>query len=92
MEYVKFLRELPSFYEDWAQETVRPRSPRYEQVLQQVRGMTSANVLQLLNLAVAYLEESEVYCEIGSYQGATLIGNTGRLGFRCRPSGVPAPA
>jgi hypothetical protein len=43
-------------------------------VLGRVRGMTSPNVLQLLNAAVGLLEEGEVYLEVGCFQGATLIG------------------
>jgi protein O-GlcNAc transferase len=36
--------------------------------------MTTPSVLQLLNEAVACLEEDEVYFEVGCYQGSTLIG------------------
>jgi protein O-GlcNAc transferase len=36
--------------------------------------MTTPSVLQLLNHAVACLENGEVYLEVGSYQGSTLIG------------------
>ena len=74
MDYEGFLQELPGLYHDWGTATVRPRSDRFQAVLQRVRGMTTANVLQLLNAAVAHLEPDESYCEIGCFQGATLIG------------------
>ncbi|MEG3857896.1 tetratricopeptide repeat protein [Microcoleus sp. herbarium12] len=36
--------------------------------------MTTANIMQLLNFAVECMEPGEVYCEIGTLRGATLIG------------------
>jgi protein O-GlcNAc transferase len=74
MNYHRFAKELPSLYMDWASDGVSPRSERFQQVLRRVQGMTSVNVLQLLNFAVACLEEGEGYGEIGCFQGATLIG------------------
>lgn len=75
MDYQRFIEQLPSLYENWGQESVRPKSNRFQQVLDQVQGMTTANVMQLLNFAVECMEPDELYCEIGSYQGATLIGS-----------------
>jgi hypothetical protein len=74
MDYNQFLANLPALSNGWGRESVRPKAARFQQVLHHVPGMTSANVLQLLNAAVACLEADEVYCEIGSFQGATLIG------------------
>lgn len=74
MHYQRFLEQLPQFFHDWGFPSIRSRSPIFAHVLQRVRGMTSANVLQLLNWAVACLEPGEAYCEIGCFQGATLIG------------------
>lgn len=74
MQWESFLGQLPSLYQEWGSSTVRPCSDRFQQVLRAVRGMTTVNVLQLLNHAVAHLETGEVYCEVGSFQGATLIG------------------
>jgi hypothetical protein len=46
-----------------------------------VGGMTSPKIQRLLNLACSMLPLSEVYCEVGSYRGKTLIsaaqGNPG---------------
>jgi hypothetical protein len=74
MDYQRFLEHLPYLYEGWGTAAVRPRSPRFGHVLERVAGMTTANVLQLLNGAVGCLEEGEVYGEVGCFQGATLIG------------------
>ncbi|MBI3409193.1 MAG: class I SAM-dependent methyltransferase [Planctomycetes bacterium] len=74
MDYAKFVQDLPTLYEDWGKPSVRPKSPRLAGILSQVRGMTSVNVLELLNCAVRFLEEGEQYGEIGCFRGATLIG------------------
>ncbi len=74
MDYQKFIHHLPNLYNNWGEESVSPKSDRFQPVLRQVRGMTTMNVLQLLNWAVECMEAGEVYCEIGCFQGATLIG------------------
>ncbi|MUL35554.1 tetratricopeptide repeat protein [Gloeocapsopsis dulcis] len=74
MDYQKFINTLPDLYYDWEQQSVRPKSNHFQQVLEQIKGMTTANVMQLLNFAVECMEPGEVYCEIGCFQGSTLIG------------------
>lgn len=74
MDYSRFLQHLPDCYENWQQDTIRPKAAKFQQVRDRVQGMTTANVMQLLNFAVACLEPGEVYCEVGTYQGTTLIG------------------
>ncbi len=74
MDYQRFLEQLPSLYEDWGKESIHPKSSRFQSALSQVQGMTTANIMQLLNFAVACMEEGEIYCEVGTYHGATLIG------------------
>ncbi len=74
MDYQKFIQQLPNLYENWGQNSVNPKSEQFRQVLAQVQGMTTVNILQLLNFAVACMEANEVYCEVGTSQGATLIG------------------
>ena len=85
MNYHHFLERLPNLYEHWGTPEVRPKSDRFQAVLARVRGMTSANVLQLLNLAVELMEQDEVYVEVGCLQGATLIGallgNSARIAY-----------
>ncbi|MGA1282606.1 MAG: class I SAM-dependent methyltransferase [Prochlorothrix sp.] len=74
MNPAPFLQTLPQQYHNWDTEEVQPRNPDFGQILAQVPGMTTANVQQLLNAAVAGLGEEEIYCEIGTYLGSTLIG------------------
>ncbi|MBW4497448.1 MAG: tetratricopeptide repeat protein [Oscillatoria princeps RMCB-10] len=73
MDFQRFIEQLPSLYENWGKDSVRPKSARFGQVLEQVQGMTTANVMQLLNFAVECMDAGEIYCEIGTYQGSTLI-------------------
>jgi hypothetical protein len=74
MDYARFAKELPGLYSGWGTQGVVPRLPRFHKLLGSVRGMTTANVLQLLNFALACLEQGEAYVEVGCFQGATLIG------------------
>ena len=73
MDYQKFLSSLPNLYDNWGQDSVRPKSNQFQQILEQVGGMTTANVMQLLNFAVDCMEPDEIYCEVGCFQGANLI-------------------
>jgi protein O-GlcNAc transferase len=74
MDCQRFIEQLPSLYENWGEEGVCPKSGRFQEVLELGQGMTTANIMQLLNFAVSCMEPDEVYCEIGSFQGASLIG------------------
>lgn len=74
MDYQKFIQQLPHLYTHWGQASIQPQDDRFTAVCQQVAGMTTPNVLQLLNFAVACMEPGEMYCEVGCFQGATLIG------------------
>jgi|GEM_PF-238055 len=85
MDYQKFLAGLPELYSDWGKESVQTRSTHFQQALTQIKGMTTANVMQLLNWAVACMEDHEIYCEVGTYRGSTLIGamlnQSGRIAY-----------
>jgi predicted O-linked N-acetylglucosamine transferase (SPINDLY family) len=74
MNYQHFIEQIPYFYDHWGKDLVCPKSTRFEPITKQFKGMASANVMQLLNFGVECLEPNEVYCEIGCYQGASLIG------------------
>ena len=74
MDVQRFVRELTALYHDWGRPTVRPKDDRLDGVLHRVRGMSTVNVLRLLNSAVGCLDEGECYLEVGSFHGATLIG------------------
>ncbi len=75
MDYQRFTEQLPELYDNWGQESVSPKSNQFQQVFEQARGMTTANVMQLLNFAVDCMEPDEIYCEVGCFQGANLIGS-----------------
>lgn len=64
-----------------------PQNRDLADVLKNVRGMATENKLKLLNCAVASLEDGEVYVEVGSYRGASIVGaasgNAGRPIFAC---------
>jgi predicted O-linked N-acetylglucosamine transferase (SPINDLY family) len=74
MDYKRFVAELPSLYHHWGEASIFPKSEQFQAALNQVTGMTTANVTQLLNFAVECMEPGEVYCEVGCFQGSTLIG------------------
>lgn len=74
MDYQRFKQQLPTLYHHWGDEAVQPKDSQFQAVLQRIQGMTTANVLQLLNVAVACMEPGEVYCEVGCFQGSTLTG------------------
>jgi hypothetical protein len=74
MDYAQFLKNLPKLYEGWNTDEVRPKATKFDEILGRVSGLTRPSVLQLLNSAVGALEPGEIYCEVGSYRGATLIG------------------
>ncbi len=74
MDYQRFIQQLPTLYDNWGDEVVHPKAPAFQAILQRIQGMTTANVLQLLNFAVACMEPGEVYCEVGCFQGSTLTG------------------
>ena len=74
MDYRSFLEELPNLYERWGYEDARPKNHRFAEILSDVTGLTTPGVMQLLNAAVSCLSPGEIYCEIGSYRGSTLVG------------------
>jgi hypothetical protein len=59
-----------------------PRDPRFREVADRVPGLTRPNNLALLNLAASHLAADELYVEIGSFRGTSLIaamlGNEGK--------------
>ena len=74
METKEFLCDLPLEFNNWGTEDVTPKDSRFADLLKKINGMTTQNVLALLNLSVRYLEEDEVYLEVGTYQGAMICG------------------
>ena len=74
MDYQKFIQGLPELYHQWETDKIAPKDPKFQATLDAIEGMTTANIMQLLNWAVGCLEYHEIYCEIGCYQGSTLVG------------------
>nr|WP_199330422.1 tetratricopeptide repeat protein [Microcoleus sp. FACHB-68] len=60
-------------YENWGEESVKPKSQRFKHLLERVPDVTEENLMPLLNFAVSCLDAGEIYCEIGTQRGATLI-------------------
>lgn len=73
MDYQHFYQQLPELFNNWKTRSCTPKSDSFKSIITQVDSMISANVMQLLNLAVSCLDEDEVYCDIGTFQGASLI-------------------
>lgn len=73
MDYQKFQQELPELFNNWGEVSCHPKANIFKSISTTVNSMISPNVMQLLNLAVFCLDENEIYCEIGTFQGASLI-------------------
>jgi len=74
MKTKEFLANLPLEFNNWGTKDVTPKDSQFADLLKRVNGMTTQNILALLNLAVRYLEKDEVYLEVGTYQGAMICG------------------
>ena len=74
MDYQKFLQELPNFYDHWGEDFVLPKSAQFQELATIALEMPKSNLLQLLNFAVSCMAREEIYCEIETGQGLTLIG------------------
>lgn len=75
MDYQRFQLQLPEVFNNWGEAACHPKSDIFQSILTQVNGMISPNVMQLLNFAVSCLDEDEIYCEIGTFPGASLISS-----------------
>jgi protein O-GlcNAc transferase len=75
-----FATRLPELFDDFPR-SERPRGRRFDDLIAGVPNLATENVLALLNLAASLLAPGESYVEVGTYQGASLIGamrgNTG---------------
>lgn len=75
MQIRPFLESLPSLYEHWGTTAMQPKKAEpFREILGKVEQPTTANFLQLLTSAAAYLDSGEVICEVGCWHGANLIG------------------
>jgi protein O-GlcNAc transferase len=69
----RFEQALPELFEHFPV-SAHPRDRRFREVIANVPGLTAENNLALLNLAAGLLEPNEVYVEIGSLAGASIVG------------------
>ncbi len=82
MDVAGFVADLPrAFGGDTHAE--HPSDRRFARVVEQVPGMTTEHTLTLLNLAVGRMATDEIYLEVGSYRGRSLVGAMlGQVGAR----------
>jgi predicted O-linked N-acetylglucosamine transferase (SPINDLY family) len=73
MDVQKFILQLANLYNNGEPETVQQKSDQFQQLLEQTNPEISVNLMQLLNVAVECLEPDEMYCEIGTSGGVSLI-------------------
>ncbi|TAF55060.1 MAG: glycosyltransferase [Oscillatoriales cyanobacterium] len=74
MEYQRFLEQISELYNNWGQPQAEPKSHQFQQIINSLQTTTTANAMQLLNWAVECMSPDEIYCEIGCFQGGSLIG------------------
>ena len=73
MKYKDFQIQLPKQFNNWETPFCKPKIDIFQAISAKINSMISPNLMQLLNLAVSCLQEDEVYCDIGTFQGASLI-------------------
>jgi predicted O-methyltransferase YrrM len=73
MNYQNFQLQLSELFNNWGEASCHPKSDFFQFMSTKVNSMISPNVMQLLNFAVSCLDENEIYCEIGTFTGASLI-------------------
>jgi predicted O-methyltransferase YrrM len=74
MNFQNYIKQLPELYKNWGSDDIKPKSLLFQLAIEKVQCMTTPNVMQLLNFGVSLLETEEIYCEVGCFQGATLVG------------------
>ncbi|MEB3281498.1 MAG: tetratricopeptide repeat protein [Lyngbya sp.] len=73
MNVQKFIQQLANFFDNGERETVQQKSDQFQQLLEQTNPENSVNLMQLLNVAVDCLQPDEMYCEVGTSDGVSLI-------------------
>lgn len=74
MDYSQLIRQLPDLEKDSTRKVTRSKLEQWLHAVTPRVDITTLNLMQLLNSAVAQMKPDEVYCEIGTTQGLTLIG------------------
>jgi len=74
MDLVRFERELPGLYDN-LRDSLHPKNRKLKNLCREVDGMATENKLMTLNFAVSLLGPNEVYLEVGSWKGLSIIGS-----------------
>jgi len=75
MDYKQFINQLPKFSNNWTPGANSSASEPFQRILDELSEQnTTVSSLQLLNWAVHCLEADEIYCQIGCFPEAMLIG------------------
>lgn len=75
MDYQQFLHQLPNFSENGMTQINSSSNSPLQTVFDQLSEQkTTISVLQLLNAAVHHLEAEEIYCQVGCFPEALLVG------------------
>jgi protein O-GlcNAc transferase len=75
MNYQTFIQELPNLYHNWGNAQITPKNHVFQEIVNQLQSETTANVLQLINLAIKYLEDGQIGCGSGSNLIAALFNH-----------------
>ena len=85
MDLQQFLEKLPQQYQDWGSPLMSPISEQLTLLSQKNASYTDRNLFPLLNLAVACLQQDEVYCQVGCFRRGSLVAafwnNSDRHGY-----------
>lgn len=75
MNIAHFANTVEAEFYAWGSTNAYPRDPkRYIDVLDGVQAMTTPSTMHMLNYAVQCMAPDEIYLEVGTWRGATLIG------------------
>lgn len=73
MDYQAFMSHLQEYSDIDEIVSNKLNSSQIISLAQRISGFATSIQLTLLNIAVNYLESNEIYCEVGCYQGLSLI-------------------
>lgn len=75
MQLDNFIRSYRNLWDADPETADHPKDRRFRKIIDETGGMATENKLQLLNYAASYLDPGrEVYLEIGTYLGTSVIG------------------
>ncbi len=75
MDYQKFINQLPNFSANWTPNSNSSANDSFQAIFKQLpeQNVTTSS-LQLLNWSVQCLESDEIYCQVGCFPAAFLVG------------------